>query len=90
MTLAGQGILGRDCAWCGKPATDTVEVESARLRTLKTARDKAEVCAKQAIVVPACDDHRHIAAGGGPAVEQLRRRAATGVDQLDLLGGADR
>lgn len=87
--MNGQGILGAACGWCAKPAVDVVEIEAERLRTLKTSRNKADVCIRQAIVAPVCDDHRHIAAGGGPTVEQIRRKKAADVDQLGMFETAE-
>ena len=89
--MNGQGVLGRDCAWCGLPATTEVEVQPARYRTVsrrdpvtgkRTAHQQFE---RAAIVVRVCDTHQQITRGQPPAVPIPRQRTARGVQQLGLF-----
>ena len=35
--MNGQGVIGRDCAWCGLPAVSEVAVQPAQYRTIAKA-----------------------------------------------------
>jgi hypothetical protein len=92
--VTGQGLIGRDCAWCGLPATGEVEVQPARYRTVsrrdpvtgkRTARQQFE---RAAVVVPVCDTHAQITRGQPAAVAIPRQRTARGVEQLDMFASA--
>ena len=83
--MKGQGVIGRDCAWCGLPAVGEVEVQPAQHRTV-TRRDPItgkrtthQAFVRAAIVVPACTEHQHITVG------QSARRTAHGVEQLGMF-----
>lgn len=89
--MTGQGLIGRDCAWCGLPATTEVEVQPARYRTVtrrdpvtgkRTAHQQFE---RAAIVVAVCDTHGQITRGQPPPVSIPRQRTARGVDQLGMF-----
>jgi hypothetical protein len=92
--MTGQGIIGRDCAWCALPAVCELEVQPAQYRTVSRrdpvsgGRTTHQRLLQAAIVVAACDEHRHITSGQAPAVAVPRQRKASGVDQLGLFTGA--
>lgn len=76
-TIPGQAIIGPPCAWCGLPATGTVEVTPA-------AEDaKGRLIAAR--VVEACDDHLGITQDQPPPIGRFRQRKAKGVEQLSIL-----
>jgi hypothetical protein len=92
--MTGQGVIGRDCAWCGLPATTEVEVQLAHYGTVsrrdpvtgkRTAHQEFE---RAAVVVPVCDMHEHITRGQAPAVPIPRQRTARGVQQLGLFAAS--
>jgi hypothetical protein len=96
--VTGQGVLGRDCAWCGLPATGEVEVQPAHYRTVsrrdqvtgkRMARQQFE---RAAVVVAVCDTHRQITHGQSSPVPIPRQCTARGVQQLGLFpsGGETR
>ena len=89
--MTGQGVIGRDCAWCGLPATTEVEVQPMRYRTVnrrdpmtgkRTAHQQFE---RAAVVVPVCDTHEHITRGQPAPMPVPRQRTARGVQQLDMF-----
>jgi hypothetical protein len=93
--MSGQGVMGRDCGWCGLPAVCDVETQPAQYRTV-SRRDPVsgervthQRLLQAAIVVPACDEHRTITAGESAPVGLPNRRKARGVEQLGLLVTAD-
>ena len=89
--MNGQGMIGRDCTWCGLPAVGDVEVQPAHYRTVtrrdpvtgKRTTDQAFV--RAAIRVPACNEHEHITHGQPGAVPVPRQRTAQGVEQLGMF-----
>jgi hypothetical protein len=89
--MSGQGVIGRDCAWCGLPAVGEVEVQPAQYRTVsrkdpvtgKRAAHRAFV--RAAIVAPICDEHQHITSGEPAPVAVPRKRTARGVEQLGMF-----
>jgi hypothetical protein len=89
--MTGQGIIGRDCAWCGLPAVCELEVQPAQYRTVSRrdpvsgARITHQRLLQAAIVVAVCDEHQHITTGQAPAVAVPRHRKATGVERLGLF-----
>jgi hypothetical protein len=89
--VTGQGVIGRDCAWCGLPATTEVEVQPARYRTVSrrdpvTGRRTAhQVFERAAIVVAVCDTHAQITCGQPAAVPIPRQRTARNVEQLGMF-----
>jgi hypothetical protein len=93
--MKGQGVIGRDCAWCGLPAVGEIEVQPAEYRTVsKVDPISGESCGHQrlvraAIVVAACDEHKDIRDGQAPPVGIPRQRKARDVQQLGLFVGAD-
>jgi hypothetical protein len=92
--MTGQGVIGRDCAWCGLPATTEVEVQPAQYRTIsrrdpvtgkRTAHQQFE---RAAVVVPVCDTHEQITRGQPAPVPIPRQRTASDVEQLGLFANA--
>jgi hypothetical protein len=89
--VTGQGVIGRDCAWCGLPATTEVEVQPARYRTVSRRdpvtgkRTAHQVFERSAIVVAVCDTHEQITRGQPPPVPIPRQRTARGVEQLGMF-----
>jgi hypothetical protein len=94
--MTGQGIIGRDCAWCGLPAVGELEVQPAQYRTVSRrdpvsgARTTHQRLLQAPIVVAVCDEHRHVTSGQAPAVAVPRQRKASGVDQLGLFSTGTR
>ena len=89
--MTGQGVIGRDCAWCGLPASREVEVQPARYRTVsrrdpvtgrRTAHQQFE---RAAIVAAVCNTHEQITRGQPPPVPIPRQRTARGVEQLGMF-----
>lgn len=88
--MKGQGVIGRDCAWCGLPAVCEIEVQPADYRTVsrrdpvsgERVTDRRLV--RLAIVVAGCDAHRDITLGQPRAVVSPRHRSARG-RQLGLF-----
>jgi hypothetical protein len=89
--VTGQGIIGRDCAWCGLPAVGELEVQPAQYRTVSRrdpvsgGRITHQRLLQAAIFVAVCDEHRHVTSGQAPAVPVPRQRKARGVEQLGLF-----
>ena len=89
--MTGQGVIGRDCAWCGLPATTEVEVQPARYRTVSRRdpvtgkRTTHQVFERAAILAAICDTHEQITHGQPPAVPIPRQRTARGVEQLGMF-----
>jgi hypothetical protein len=89
--VTGQGVIGRDCAWCGLPAVGELDVQPARYRMV-SRRDPAsgqrtthQLFERASIVVAVCGEHEHITRGQPPAVPAPRRRLAREVEQLGLI-----
>ena len=93
--MNGQGVIGRDCAWCGLPAVGEVEVQPAEYRTVSKVdpitgeRSGHQCMVRAAIVVPACDEHKDIRDGQSPPVGIPRQRKERNVQQLGLFVGSD-
>jgi hypothetical protein len=92
--VKGQGVIGRDCAWCGLPAVCEIEVQPAEYRTV-SRRDAVSGeriadrrLVRLAIRVAACDAHRDITIGQPRAVVSPRHRSARG-PQLGLFASAE-
>jgi hypothetical protein len=89
--VTGRGVIGRDCAWCGLPATSEVEVQPARYRTvsrrdpLTGKRIASQVFERAPIVVPVCNTHEQITRGQPASVPIPRQRTARGVQQLGMF-----
>jgi hypothetical protein len=89
--VTGQGVIGRDCAWCGLPATTEVEVQPARYRTISRLdpitgkRTAHQVFERAAIVAPVCDTHQHITRRQPAPVAIPRQHTADGIDQVGML-----
>jgi hypothetical protein len=89
--VRGQGVIGRNCAWCASPAVCEIEVQPAEYRTVTRVdpisgeRTGHQAVVKAAVVVPACDEHRQITSGQPPPVGIPRQRRARGVEQLGLF-----
>jgi len=89
--MNGQGVIGRDCAWCGLPAVCEVEVQAAQHRTVAKVdsvigdRSAYQRLVRAAIVAPACDEHKDIRDGQAPPVGNPRQRTARDVQQLGLF-----
>jgi hypothetical protein len=90
----GQGVIGRECAWCGLPAVCEIEVQPAAYRTtshtdpVSGERITDRRLMRLAIVAAACDTHRDITIGQPRPVLSPRHRSAPG-RQLDLFAGAE-
>jgi hypothetical protein len=88
--VKGQGVIGRDCAWCGLPAVCEIEVQPAEYRTTsRTDPVSGERVADRrlerlAIVAAACDAHRDITHGQPRPVVSPRHRSGRG-PQLGLF-----
>jgi hypothetical protein len=96
--MTGQGVIGRDCAWCGLPATGEVEVQPAQYRMISRRdpvtgkRNAYQQFESAAVIVAVCDTHQHITHGQPAPVPIPRQRTARGVEQLGLfatLGGGE-
>ena len=91
VVVNGQGVIGRDCAWCGLPAVCELEVQPAQYRTVSRVdpvsgeRTAYRRLVQAAIVVGACDEHRDITHGQGRPVWTPRDGRAGDVDQLGLF-----
>jgi hypothetical protein len=89
--VTGQGVIGRDCAWCGLPAVGEIEVQPAQYRTVSRKdpvtgrRATHQAFVRAAIVVPVCDEHQHITRGQPAPVPIPRQRVARGVEQLGMF-----
>jgi hypothetical protein len=92
--VKGQGVIGRDCAWCGLPAVCEIEVQPAEYRTTSRVdpvngeRVADRRLVRLAIVAAACDAHRDITIGQPRAVVSPRHRSARG-PQLGLFASAE-
>jgi hypothetical protein len=89
--VTGQGLIGRECAWCGLPAVGELEIQPARYRSVRrrdpvtgkrTAHQQFE---RAAIVVAVCGKHEHMTSGQPAAVPIPRQRTARGIEQLGLF-----
>jgi hypothetical protein len=93
--MTGQGVIGRDCAWCGRPAVCEIEVQPAQYRSVARVdpitgeRASHKRLVRSAVCVPACDDHKQINSGQPPRVAIPRERRASDVDQLGLFVDSD-
>jgi hypothetical protein len=95
--VSGQGVIGRDCAWCGPPETTEVEVQPAQYRMVSRCdpmtgkRTVQQQFARAAVVVAVCDAHEQITRDQPAPVLILRQRTARGVQQLDIFatGGGE-
>jgi len=93
--MTGQGVIGRDCPWCGLPAVGEIEVQPSEYRTVTRVdpvsgeRTSHQHLVSAAIVVAACDEHQHINVGQPPAVVSPRHRRARDVPQLGLFVSPD-
>lgn len=81
------------CAWCDRPAVETVEVEPAQHRMVRQRSEftgeltVAPVTIKFAIYANVCPDHLTVRdREGGKPLRDLRRAQARGVAQLDVFG----
>ena len=92
--MTGQGVIGRDCAWCGLPATCVVEVQPAQYRTVSRRdpvtgkRTARQVFERAAIVVAVCDTHQQVTVRQPAPVPIPRQRTARGIQQLDMFASA--
>ena len=89
--MNGQGVIGRECAWCGLPAVGDVELEPARYRTVSRRdpvtgkRTTHQAFVRAAIRAPVCTEHEHITHDQPPPVPVPRQRTARGVEQLGMF-----
>jgi hypothetical protein len=89
--VTGQGVLGRDCAWCGLPAVGELEVQPAQYRTVSRrdpvsgARTTHQQFERSAVVVAVCGTHEHITRRQPGPVAIARQRTARDVQQLGLF-----
>ena len=88
--MTGQGVIGRECAWCALPAVGEIEVQPAEQRTVTRVdavsgeRTSYQRTVRAAVVVAVCDDHAQIKAGQPRAVA-VPRQLARDVQQLGLF-----
>ena len=88
--MTGQGVIGRECAWCALPAVGEIEVQPAEQRTVTRVdavsgeRTSYQRTVRAAVVVAVCDDHSQIKAGQSRAVA-VPRQLARDVQQLGLF-----
>jgi hypothetical protein len=93
--VTGQGVIGRDCAWCGLPAVGELEIQPAQYRTVSRRdpvtgkRTSHQAFVRAAIVVPVCGEHQHIKTGQPPPVPIPRQRTARGVEQLGMFASTE-
>ena len=93
--MTGQGMIGRDCAWCGLPAVGEVEVQPAQHWTVSRRdpvtgkRTSHQAFVRAAIVVPVCDEHAQIKVGQPAPVAVPRQRTGRGVEQLGMFASSD-
>jgi len=91
----GQGVIGRECAWCGLPAVGDVELEPTRYRTVSRRdpitgkRTTQQAFVRAAIRAPVCNEHQHITHGQPAPIPVPRHRTAQGVEQLSMFATAD-
>ena len=89
--MNGQGVIGRECAWCGLPAVGDVELEPTRYRTVSRRdpmtgkRTTQQAFVRAAIRAPVCTEHQHITRGQPAPVPVPRQRTAQGVEQLGMF-----
>lgn len=93
--MTGQGVIGRDCAWCGLPAVCEIEVSPAEYRTVTRTdpvtgeRVPDRRVSRFAVRVPACDTHKTVTAGQPPPVSPPCQRQARDFEQPALFVTAD-
>jgi hypothetical protein len=93
--VKGQGVIGRDCAWCGLPAVCEIEVQPAEYRTtsrrdpVNGERVTDRRLVRLAIVVAACDAHRDITIGQPRPVVSPRHCSTKRGAQLGLSASTD-
>jgi hypothetical protein len=91
--VKGQGVIGRDCAWCGLPAVCEIEVQPAQYSAMSRVdpvsgdRITALRLVRLAILAAACDAHRDITLGQPRPVGSPRHRSAR-ASQLGLFVSA--
>jgi hypothetical protein len=89
--MSGQGVIGRDCAWCGLPAVGEIEVQPAQYRMVGKVdpvigdRTAYRRLVSRAIVVPACDEHKQVTRDQPGPVWTPRDGRARDVEQLGLF-----
>jgi hypothetical protein len=89
--VTGQGLIGRECGWCGLPATTEVEVRPAQYRSLGRVdpligdRGAYQRLVRPAVRVPVCEEHRQITIGKESVVGVRRERTTTAVEQLGMF-----
>ena len=93
--MTGQGVIGRDCAWCDRPAVCEIEVQPAQHRTISRVdpvsgeRTTHQRLVQAAIRAAACETHRHVTTPTPPPVAVPRQRKARDVQQLGLFVSGD-
>ena len=93
--MTGQGVIGRDCAWCGLPAVGELEIQPAQYRTVSRRdpvtgkRTTYQAFVRAAIVVAVCGEHEHIKTGQPAPVPIPRQRIAKGVEQLGMFASSE-
>lgn len=81
------------CAWCERPAVETIEIEPAQHRMVKMRSEftgelvVAPVTTRFAVYANVCPAHLDVRdREGGKPIRDLRRAQAKGVVQLDIFG----
>jgi hypothetical protein len=97
--VTGQGMIARQCAWCGHPAVCELEIAPGQYRMLGRVdpiigdRSACQQLLHAAIIAAACDQHKQITTGRSPAVGVPCQCRARDVEQLGLFsvhGGTGR
>jgi hypothetical protein len=85
-----QGVPGRVCAWCGRPAVCEIQVQPAEYRTTSRVdavsgeRVADRRLVRLAIVAAVCETHRDVTLGQPRPVVSPRHRSMRG-PQLGLF-----
>ena len=93
--MNGQGVIGRDCAWCREPAVCEIELQPAQHRTISRVdpvsgeRTTHQRLVQAASRAAACETHRHVTTAQPPPVAVPRQRKARDVQQLGLFVSGD-
>jgi hypothetical protein len=89
--VTDQGLIGRDCAWCGLPAVADLEIQPAQYRAVSRRdpmmckRTAQQQLVRSVIVLAVCDTHEHIKRGQPASTPIPRQRTAHDLDQLGMF-----
>jgi len=75
--MSDQTILGKTCAWCGEPATTTIELEPERFGMVKDGfGGSRKALVRQAVRADVCPEHANVRDRVGGVTIRGARRAA--------------